>query len=100
MPLTPRFNESYRASRESDNVLVVRYTIGGNTTYLAFDFMARIMLARTGSGDGGLNVTPFSQLDRDMLIEMRDKLVELKGNPPELPPEAPGAQAPSRKFNL
>jgi hypothetical protein len=31
---------------------------------------------------------------------MRDRLVELGGHPPELPPEAPAPKAPGRKFNL
>jgi hypothetical protein len=44
--------------------------------------------------------TPFSQMDREVLVLMRDKLIELGGQPPELPPEAPATQAPARKFNL
>lgn len=100
MSLSDRFNTGYDARKENDNVLSVKYTVHGSPSYLAFDFMARVMIARTGSSDGGLNVTPFSELDRDMLIAMRDKLVSLKGDPPELPPEAPATQSPVRKFNL
>jgi hypothetical protein len=100
MSLSDRFNNGYNAQKENDNVLSIKYTVQGGNTYLIFDFMARVMIARTGSSDGGVNVTPFSALDRGALIEMRDKLIALKGNPPELPPEAAGAQAPARKFNL
>lgn len=100
MSLSDRFNNGYEARKENDNVLSIKYGVYGSNTYLAFDFMARVMVARTGSSDGGLNVTPFAELDRDMLIAMRDKLVALKGNPPELPPEAPAAQPAQKKFNL
>ncbi|MEZ0225147.1 MAG: hypothetical protein ACAH83_11380 [Alphaproteobacteria bacterium] len=100
MSLSDRFNNGYDARKENDNVLSVKYTVHGSPTYLAFDFMARVMVARTGSSDGGVNITPFSVLDREMLVEMRDKLVALKGEPPELPPEAPAAQASQKKFNL
>ncbi|TAL28959.1 MAG: hypothetical protein EPN97_13965 [Alphaproteobacteria bacterium] len=100
MSLSDRFNNGYNAQKENDNVLSIRYEVRGCPTYLIFDFMARVMMTRTGSSDGGVNVIPFSSLDRGTLIEMRDKLIDLKGNPPELPPEAPVAQAAQKKFNL
>jgi len=100
MPLTPRFNEQYKASKENDNVLCVSYQARGMTSYLVYDFMARVMIVRTGSSDGGSHVTPFSQLDRETLVEMREKLIELGGNPPALPPEKPAVGQPGNKFNL
>lgn len=100
MSLSDHFNNGYHAQKENNNVLSIKYTVHGSPTYLIFDFMARVMMTRTGSSDGGVNVMPFSALDRETLIAMRDRLVELKGNPPELPPEAPAAQAQPRKFNL
>ena len=99
MPLTPRFNAQYSATKENDNVLCVSYQTRGCTNYLVYDFMARVMIARTGSSDGGSHVTPFSQLDRETLVEMRDKLIELKGNPPELPDDRP-APKPGNGLNL
>jgi hypothetical protein len=102
MSLKDQFNDTrYTVRKETPAVLSVRYDAGGYTNALIYDFIGRIMIARTGGhGDGGLCVTPFSQLDRETLIEMRDKLVELKGAPPELPAEAPAASAPAKKFNL
>lgn len=98
MPLKAVFNQDYTATKDADAVLSVRYNAGGYGNCLIYDFNARVMLSR--ASNGGLSVTPFSQLDRETLIEMRDKLIELKGNPPELPPEAPAVQASTKKFNL
>lgn len=101
MGLTADFNSSYRAVKENDYVLSVRYEVAGYDTILAYDFKARVMVMRTDShGDGGAVVTPFSQLDRDTLVEFREKLLELKGNPPELPPEKPLTGKPGTSFNL
>jgi len=52
-----------------------------------YDFVLRIMYGNYGA------VTPFSQLDHDVLIEARDKLIALGGKPPELSPETPTPQA-------
>lgn len=95
-----QFNNHYVARKENDYVLSVYYGAQGGSTYIAFDFMTRTMVTRNGSSDGGLCVTPFSQLDRDMLINMRDTLLELKGNPPELPPEEGFIKASPKKFSL
>jgi hypothetical protein len=100
MPLTPRFNEQYKASKENDNVLCVSYQARGMTSYMLYDFMARVMIVRTGSSEGGGHVTPFSQLDRESLVEMREKLIELGGNPPELPAEKPATGKPGNGLNL
>lgn len=102
MGLTAVFNSNdYTVKKETNAVLSVSYDAGGYTNVLIYDFIGRIMIARTsGHGDGGISVTPFSQLDRDTLIEMRDRLVALKGDPPDLPPEAPATPAPHNKFNL
>ncbi|TAL28961.1 MAG: hypothetical protein EPN97_13975 [Alphaproteobacteria bacterium] len=98
MPLKVDFNKDYVAVKDADAVLSVRYNAGGYGNNLIYDFNARVMISR--ASNGGVSVTPFSQLDRETLVEMRDKLVELRGNPPELPPEAPAAQPSAKKFNL
>lgn len=102
MALADQFNSNYAAKKENDYVLSLYYSSRGGSTYINFDFMTRTMSARTGSSDGGLCVTPFAQLDRDMLITMRDTLVELGGKPPELAGEAPAtpAQPQSRPLKL
>lgn len=100
MALSDQFNKDYTARKDNDYVLSVYYSSQGGGTYIAFDFLTRTMVTRSGYGDGGLVVTPFSQLDRDMLINMRDTLVELQGKPPELPAESSSPAAPARKFNL
>lgn len=95
-----QFNNQYMARKENDYVLCLYYGAQGGSTYMAFDFLTRTMVTRNGSSDGGLCVTPFSQLDRDMLINLRDTLVELKGNPPELPAEENFIKASPKKFSL
>lgn len=101
MGLTAEFNKDYTATRDSDFVLTLRYNTGGYESILSYDFMARVMIMRTsGHGDGGAVVTPFSQLDRETLVEFREALIKLKGNPPELPAETPSAGQPGNKFNL
>jgi hypothetical protein len=95
MSLSEAFNSNYRAYKENDSVLRIEF--GYVRTY--YDFLGRAMVTTEWS-KGGLTTTPFSQVDRDTLIAMRDKLIELKGNPPELPPEAPSVQATAKKFNL
>jgi hypothetical protein len=57
------------------------------------------MMVRTGSSEGGITVTPFSQLDRDVIVAARDRLVELGGAPPELPPEPGMLNKPPRGLN-
>ena len=88
MSLKDAFN-AFDAYKINDNVL--RISNGCTSTY--YDFAQRLMTV------GHMTFT-FSQLDRESLIEARDRLVALKGNPPELPPETPVAKAPAPKFNL
>lgn len=103
MPLlTDEFNSNdYKTQKINGFVLGVAYGNGsGGTTFMTYDFMARILVTRTGSSDGGTSVTPFAQLDHDALISLRDQLVKLGGHPPELAPEAPAGTTPQKKFNL
>lgn len=90
MPLTDTFNRSHSAQKINESVVQVS---NGVFNYY-YDFTLRVVT--TGNGAN----TPFSQMDRDTLIMVRDQLVALGGKPPELPPEAPVNQAPARKFNL
>lgn len=65
--------------------------------YYFYDFTLRVMT--TAVHHGG-NSTPFSQLDRDVLVEAREKLIALGGNPPELPAEKASTGKPGSSFNL
>lgn len=94
MSLSEAFNSRYNAYKDSDAVLRVEF--GYIRSY--YDFLGRTLVT-TNWEKGGVAVTPFSEIDRETLIIMRDKLVELKGSPPELPPEAP-AVPHQNKFNL
>lgn len=99
MSLSAEFNSAYKADLLSPAVLGVTYSIGsGYWVTNAYDFNGRVMISRANS-DGAFAVTPFSQIDRDTLIAMRDKLIDLKGTPPELPDEAPAVTRPP-KLNL
>lgn len=100
MELKDAFNNTgYSATKSNPFVLDLYYSSHGGSVYIAVDFITRTMVTRNSYGDAGVVVTPFSQLDRDVLIGLRDKLVELGGTPPELPAEAPTPPAAPRKFN-
>jgi hypothetical protein len=66
------------------------------TTWIYYDFAQRIRLTPV---EGGHNTTSFAELDRDVLVAARDKLVELGGKPPQLPPEAGTLNKPARGLN-
>lgn len=96
MSLSIEFNNNtYTAQKVGDYVLQTYC----NGTYIFYDFAARIMYGHYGS-NCSLGTTPFSQLDREVLIAMRDKLVDLGGKPPELPAEAPAAPKSAGGFQL
>ncbi|MEZ0225146.1 MAG: hypothetical protein ACAH83_11375 [Alphaproteobacteria bacterium] len=88
MQLKDSFN-AFDCVKVNDSVLRVY----NGSFYTFYDFAQRIL--RLGD-----HFIPFAGVEREILIEARDKLVALKGNPPELPPEVPVTQAPVRKFNL
>jgi hypothetical protein len=94
MALSNDFNSTYSPRKMGDNVLRVEY----DYVKFYYDFQQRV-LATAYEYNGGTTVTPFSQLDRDTLVEMRDMLVELGGKPKELPPEAPTLNKPARGLN-
>ena len=96
MSLSADFNNTHNPQRMGDNVLRMGYD------YVSFfyDFAQRLLVTSYRYSDaGGTTVTPFSQLDRKTLIDMRDKLVELGGKPKELPPEGPTLNKPPRGLN-
>lgn len=62
------------------------------STYAYYDFAQRV---RTGSHV----VTPFTDLDREVLVAARDTLVKLGGQPPQLPPEANTLNKPLKGLN-
>lgn len=90
MSLSEGFNRTHTAVKINDSILQV------GTTYFNYyyDFVQRVVVS--GSG----NIMPFSQMDREVLVMAHDKLVELGGKPPALPPEAPVAPVKTGKFNL
>jgi hypothetical protein len=97
MSLSDDFNRNYDPRKENDSVLRISYA----SLMHYYDFSARMVTTiYSGYNQGGVAVTPFSQIDRDTLIAMRDKLVDLKGTPPELPPDDSVLKAPAKKFNL
>jgi len=97
MKLTDSFNSDYTATRAGDGALQMRMSTGGGTNYMLYDFNLRLMTVRTGSSDGGAVIIPFSQLDPDSLVALREKLIELGGKPPELP-SVPQARNPGATF--
>jgi hypothetical protein len=88
--LSDAFSRSHTARMISESVLLV----GNSVASSSYDFTQRVVMSSAGA------MTPFAQMDREVLVMMRDKLVELGGQPPELPAEAPANPAPPRKFNL
>jgi hypothetical protein len=90
--LKASFNKNH-AERISDSVLMVH----NGRYYYFYDFALRVMTTAVHHGGSS---TPFSQLDRETLVEAREKLISLGGNPPELPAEKPATGKPGNKFNL
>ncbi len=100
MSLTAAFNDDYPTEMVNSYVLTVQYDVAGYSQVLAYDFKARLMTLRTdGYAEAGVRMTPFSQLDRDSLVELRDQLIELGGNPPPLSPEPNTLNKPARGLN-
>ena len=94
MSLKDSFNsQNYNFAKQSD--VVLQMSVAGNSINYHYDFAMRLLTLRYGEA---LSTQPFSQLDREMLIELREKLIELKGHPPELPPEQPATPPGPRKF--
>ena len=97
MPKTPptlkdAFN-GYAAEKITDCML----RVSNGRHYYFYDFTLRVM---TTSVHHGGNSLPFALIDRDVLVEAREKLIELGGKPPELPPEKPVTPGSGGKFNL
>lgn len=94
MGLEADFNTTgYRTYKINDYVLGVSYTYtpeASGQSFQSYDFLARVMITRSGSSDGGTSVVPFSQLDSDSLETLRQRLIDLKGKPPELKDSGPG----------
>ncbi len=87
MALAEEFNDNNYGRKVNDFVLSISYGITPTSslnTYYQYDFMARIMTTRTNGSDGGIVVTPFSQLDSESLENLRNRLVDLGGKPPPL----------------
>ncbi|HYD18492.1 MAG TPA: hypothetical protein VEF76_08445 [Patescibacteria group bacterium] len=59
--------------------------VSNGVTTVFYDFAQRLVMNTTTGGY--YNLTPFSQFDRETLVALRDRLVDLGGNPPELPAE-------------
>jgi len=93
MALKDSFNKrSYEFHKMNDSTLRVRHP--NDSVSYRFDFAMRLLTVQYGEA---LSVQAFDRLDREMLIELRDKLVEMGGKPPELPAEQPPSTQP-RKF--
>ncbi|HYD18494.1 MAG TPA: hypothetical protein VEF76_08455 [Patescibacteria group bacterium] len=91
MALDVDFNDSSTnyGRKINDFVLGVSYPLypgSSATSYYQYDFVARIMTARTGASEGGAVITPFSALDGDSLEALRQRLIDLGGKPPALGP--------------
>jgi hypothetical protein len=88
MSLKDAFN-TLEVLKINDNVL----RVGNGYFTTVYDFAQRIMYS-------GNNMVPFSLLDRETLIAARDRLIDLKGTPPELPQETQEMKPPAPRFNL
>jgi hypothetical protein len=102
MALSEIFNQGYEAEIAGDCALRVEWgvpTRHGLRNAAVYDFALRQTM--TYSYGTPVGVTPFSQVDREVLETMRERLIRLGGHPPELPavgdvqapkPGAPGLQ--------
>lgn len=76
---------SYELSKCGTHILTTSFYNGSARIYTSYDFAARMVFSTTGESGSSVSVTPFSEVDRETLENFRDKLIELKGQPPELP---------------
>lgn len=94
MSLSADFNSSHHPHKV--NAAVLQISFDYHRHY--YDFNTQVMTTvLTYGSTGAVTATPFSQLNRDVLVDMREKLIELGGKPPELPAEAPANPGVSRK---
>ena len=84
MAIRDAFNQQYAAQKFDDNVLSLYHPGRGGGIYIDFDFLTRTMQTHASGTGANISVIPFSQLDPEVVIELREKLVELGGNPQAL----------------
>ena len=96
MSLTSEFNSDFKPRKINGAVLALEYEY----QKYYYDFQSRLLttVLKYSSTIGGVTTTPFAQLDREVLTDMRDKLMELGGKPPELPQETPANPGNARKL--
>jgi hypothetical protein len=79
------------AYKADDQVLVATRKVPGRKSYgsprylqYIYDFEFRTLAVTISQGNaasGSATVIPFSAVDEEVLVEMRDRLIELGGNP-------------------
>lgn len=91
----PSFNEEFNAvsdkiafTKESEVSLAQHMRIRYCDVTLVYDFAHRLLITATSGKSDHAQVTPFSELDPEVLVEMRNKLIALDGKPPSLPENA------------
>lgn len=77
-----------------DSAVLCYKTTAGLDMYHYYDFIARTVLIRVEQKEH-INVVTFANADAQTLSFMRDKLIELGGNPPPLPVPQPDEKTPS-----
>jgi hypothetical protein len=83
MSLTEELNESYGDNAKKVNEAVLAIEYGSPRITLTYDFNARVMVTR-GWYQAPPTVTPFSSLDPESLVAMRERLEKLGGHPPKV----------------
>lgn len=62
------------------------YAAGLDSTHMNYDFLNRVLIVEKRAPNVvSHTVTPFAELDTEVLTAMHGKLIELGGNPPPLP---------------
>lgn len=65
-------------------------------SWVYYDFTNRVRMTPM---EGGQKITPFADLDREVLVAAREALIELGGKPPALPAEPSTLNKPVRALN-
>lgn len=85
------YSEEFKAAtqtrflKQDDACISLRTGEYGPYVYHTYNFLTRTMTVYAGE-NSGLKTYLFAELDRDVLGAMREKLIELGGKPPSLPP--------------
>lgn len=90
--------ELYRGDSTS-HTLKKSYYMEGLYTHVIYDFMERIRIIRFDDNKTPAQITPFRDLDRDLVEALHEKLRTINPDAPSLPGDEPPSIKKTSPFN-